>query len=566
MTVAKTVTATFNIGTIYYSLSVSKSGIGTGVVTSSPSGINCGSSCTASYTSGTFVMLTASANPGSTFTGWSGACSGTESCTVSMTAAKSVIATFNTSGGTTYSLSVSKSGTGTGVVTSSPSGINCGSSCTASYTSGTFVMLTASANPGSTFTGWSGACSGTESCTVSMTAAKSVIATFNTSGGTTYSLSVSKSGTGTGVVTSSPSGISCGCNCTASYTSGTSVTLSASPDPGSTFTGWSGGGCSGTRDCQVTMDGDKNITATFELTVVSNYILSVTKTGLGTVTSSPSGINCGSSCTASYTSGTSVTLSASPDPGSTFTGWSGACTGTVSTCTVIMNSSKDIGAQFTTSSTSSVLTVTFGGTGEGVVNSNPGTYINCSSDRSYTDCTETFTKGASVTIIATAGLANTFAGWSGACTGTNTSCTISMTEDKNAIATFNPMGTHTLTILKTGTGTGKVTAPFIDCGSTCTMNYYDGAPANLTATPDVNSTFANWSGDCTGSTCALIMNSDKRVTATFNATTTPPVVFSPMLLPECAQSGLTTGVWAKHNSNFWLTSNMCKMGTTCRHE
>jgi hypothetical protein len=77
-------------------------------------------------------------------------------------------------------LSVTKAGAGGGTVTSSPAGINCGSTCTVHYSSGTSVTLTAAAASGSTFTGWSGACTGTGICTVSMTAARSVTAAFNT--------------------------------------------------------------------------------------------------------------------------------------------------------------------------------------------------------------------------------------------------------------------------------------------------------------------------------------------------------------------------------------------------
>jgi endo-1,4-beta-xylanase len=76
-------------------------------------------------------------------------------------------------------LTVTKSGSGSGTVTSSPSGINCGSTCSASYASGASVTLTATPASGSTFAGWSGACNGTATCTVSMTAARSVTATFN---------------------------------------------------------------------------------------------------------------------------------------------------------------------------------------------------------------------------------------------------------------------------------------------------------------------------------------------------------------------------------------------------
>ncbi|OJH40267.1 cellulase family glycosylhydrolase [Cystobacter ferrugineus] len=84
-----------------------------------------------------------------------------------------------------FTLTVTKSGAGGGTVTSSPSGIDCGSTCSATYSSGTSVTLTATAASGATFAGWSGACSGTGACTVSMTAARSVTATFNTSGSST---------------------------------------------------------------------------------------------------------------------------------------------------------------------------------------------------------------------------------------------------------------------------------------------------------------------------------------------------------------------------------------------
>ncbi|WP_157995065.1 cellulase family glycosylhydrolase [Peristeroidobacter soli] len=170
------------IGTpVNYALTVTKAGAGSGTVTSTPSGINCGATCSASYSTGTSVTLTATAASGSTFSGWSGACSGTSACTVSMTVARAVTATFSSTA-TTFPLAVTKAGTGSGTVTASPSGINCGSTCTANYASGTSVTLTAAAASGSAFAGWSGACTGTSTCTLSMTAARNVTATFNTSG------------------------------------------------------------------------------------------------------------------------------------------------------------------------------------------------------------------------------------------------------------------------------------------------------------------------------------------------------------------------------------------------
>lgn len=80
---------------------------------------------------------------------------------------------------------------------------------------------------------------------------------------TTPTLSLTRAGSGSGTVTSSPSGISCGSDCTQTYAAGTRVTLTASAASGSRFTGWSGGGCSGTGTCSVTVSGAVSVTATF---------------------------------------------------------------------------------------------------------------------------------------------------------------------------------------------------------------------------------------------------------------------------------------------------------------
>ena len=83
----------------------------------------------------------------------------------------------------THTLTVTKGGSGTGTVTSSPTGIDCGVTCSASFSQGTVVTLTASAAAGSTFTGWGNACTGTGSCVVTLDQDVSVSATFNTNQG-----------------------------------------------------------------------------------------------------------------------------------------------------------------------------------------------------------------------------------------------------------------------------------------------------------------------------------------------------------------------------------------------
>lgn len=156
-------------------LSVSKAGNGSGAVTSSPVGISCGSNCSHAYPLGTTVTLTATPAAGSEFVGWSGACTGTGTCTVAMSLPRSVVATFARR---SQLLRVATTGKGTGKVTSNPSGISCGPTCFHNYAYGTSVTLTAKAGKKSAFAGWSGACRGKRICTVSMTDTRTVKASF----------------------------------------------------------------------------------------------------------------------------------------------------------------------------------------------------------------------------------------------------------------------------------------------------------------------------------------------------------------------------------------------------
>jgi hypothetical protein len=158
-------------------LSVARAGTGSGTVTSSPAGISCGGTCAALFPANTVVTLTAGAAAGSTFSGWSGACTGTGACQVTMSANQSVTATF-TSSVVRHTLTVTRAGNGAGTVTSSPAGINCGTACSATYPVSTAVTLTAVPAAGSTFAGWTGACSGAGACQVTMSAARSVGANF----------------------------------------------------------------------------------------------------------------------------------------------------------------------------------------------------------------------------------------------------------------------------------------------------------------------------------------------------------------------------------------------------
>ena len=314
-----------------------------GAVTSSPRGINCGATCRASFSVGSIVTLTPHADTGFTFKGWSGACSGTEPCVVTMDSAKSVSATFNFTSVPTYTLILAKTGNGT--ITSSPEGIDCGTTCSATFNSGKTVTLKPTAGAGYTFSSWGGACSGAGACTVTMNGDQTVTAQFVTAGDAKYLLKVTKASTGR--VTSSPGGIVCGGQERACSGQFATVTLTAVPNSGYAFKNWVG--CPGSTGpkCTLTLTQPATVRAIFAK--LPKYQLKITKTKNGLITSDPKGLKCGyttKTCNANFVSGTSVRVTATPKPGAAFTGWSGACSGKAATCTLIMDGKKGVGATF----------------------------------------------------------------------------------------------------------------------------------------------------------------------------------------------------------------------------
>jgi len=122
----------------------------------------------------------------------------------------------------------------------------------------------------------------------------------------------------------------------ATYTSGTEVTLTATAEPGWTFTGWDGDASGDVNPLTIIMDANKNITATFSQ---DQYTLTVTPIGSGSVDIDP--------VQTTYTYGTEVSLTATAEPGWTFTGWDGDASGDVNPLTIIMDANKSITAHFT---------------------------------------------------------------------------------------------------------------------------------------------------------------------------------------------------------------------------
>lgn len=190
----------------------------------------------------------------------------------------------------------------------------------------------------------------------------------------TFPVSVNSSGTGGALIASGENPPAISCNilppaantgaCSNNYASGASVTLTATPNPGSTFVTWSGvAGCTTSPVCTFTVSSATTVNATFNLTPVSVTLnLTGAGGGNGSVTSDVSStngiLNCASvggvtasggnqGCSGPYPQGTVVTLTESPGVNSTFAGWSGACSGsTATTCQVPLNSNQTVTANF----------------------------------------------------------------------------------------------------------------------------------------------------------------------------------------------------------------------------
>ncbi len=482
-------------------LTVARNGTGSGLVSSSPSGVNCGGDCTESFPEGGSVTLSAIAATGSTFSGWSGACSGMGSCTVSMTADRHVIATFT---GQPQTLQVLRQGTGMGSVTSSPAGIQCGSTCSVSLPYNTLVTLSANAAAGSRFTGWGGACFGTGSCTVTLTSARQVTATFATQ---SHAITVTKAGAG--MVTSSTSPLQCGKKCNSTQPHGSLLALAATPSAGSVFIGWSGA-CSGAGTCMVPVNEPTAVHAEFRK---SHFRLTYRHLGkgLGTVTAEQGVLQCSRNCISAMPSTSPLTLVAQPSDGSYFAGWGGVCTGiTTNRCTVSMDAARTVTATY--HRITHALDTVVQGDGKGRITSRPKG-VNCA-----IECSRSFNSGTLVTLTANPAKGSLFAGWGGVCSGTSTrGCVVPMTEAKRAVAHFTPSH-YVLNVSKTGTGRGAVASAEsgLNCGKTCTRRQPIGSSVTLTATPTSGSVFSGWSGACTGSaSCTVNMTQARHVTALF---------------------------------------------------
>ncbi len=497
-------------------LRVVRDGTGSGTVTSAPPGIDCGSTCASAFMDGSAVTLTAVAAPGSRFTGWgddAAACGSGASCPVLIAAPVTTArATFTR---IRHPLTVERAGAGMGTVRSDPAGIDCGATCTADFDEGTSVRLTPVPAAGSIFAGWELApsCMSGTLCTVAVSAPTVVRARFERA---PVTLTVTRTGAGTGAVREDTTGtlrIDCGADCAETLTPPATVRLLAVPAAGSTFAGWTGGGCGGSGNpCAASVDADTTVTARFD---VARWTLDVTVGGGGTgnVVSVPAGaIDCGVDCDETYDHGATVTLEARPAAGSFFAGWGGACSGAATTCLVTMDRARMVTATFSTSSYT--LSVSRAGTGTGTVReTSPGSSIDCGAS-----CSASYPANTSVTLAAAPDACSNFTGWSAPCSGAG-ACTVMVTGPTMVSATFEAR-TYTLTVTTAGGATvvnraGDPSGIACPTPGPCMAGYACGATALLEASCPAGSMFTGWSlASCGASTsCDVLVTADTAVTA-----------------------------------------------------
>ncbi len=208
----------------------------------------------------------------------------------------------------------------------------------AAYDSNSTVQLTATPAMGYHFTGWSGDLSGTiNPVNVIMDANKNITANFAIN---MYTLTVNAT---SGSVTKVPD--------LATYEENAIVQLTATPATGYHFTGWSGDLNGTTNPVNVTMDANKNITASFTINTIKSFTLTVNATN-GSVAKVPD--------RAAYDSNSTVQLTATPATGYHFTGWSGDLNGTTNPVNVIMDANKNITASFEMDINTYAITATAG--------------------------------------------------------------------------------------------------------------------------------------------------------------------------------------------------------------
>ena len=348
-----------------------------------------------SFNSGTSVSVTATPSVGYSFTNWTegvNIVSSSSNYNFTIIANRTLVANFTIIPASQFTVVLSSNpligGTTTGA---------------GSFNSGTSVPVTATPGVGYTFTNWTEGAnivSSSSNYTFTIIANRTLVANFTAIPPSQFAVNLSSNPPTGGTTTGG-----------GSFNSGASVSVSATPNVGYTFTNWTEGliVVSSSSNYTFTISGNRTLVANFTA-IVSTYTLNVTAVN-GPVVKNPN--------QATYNSGVNVVLTATPTTGYVFTSWSGDATGSTNPLTVTMNSNKNITANFTAVVNAFTLNVT---AVNGTVVKNPDQ--------------PTYNSGVSVQLTATANSGYTFTSWSGDATGSVNPLTVVMNSNKNITANF----------------------------------------------------------------------------------------------------------------------------------
>lgn len=412
-------------------------------------------------------------------------------------------------------------------------GLTCGTVCSVGLAAATATAtLTATPNAGYKFIGWGGDCAGKPAtCALAMSADKTVSATFAS---TTNPIAVTIVGSG-GYVGVNLGDKTCLSSCTVMATSSTDVRATAGTQPNNRFVGW-GGDCAGKPNpCSLDMTSPKAITATFE--PIPTYTLTVNRPTGGWIFSSADGgskLQCGGSynsgagykkCSVQLPQGSTIELTFVQDIGYQGVTWSGDCAaaGTGGICKVAMSANKAVSAASNKSQTNTIA-ITINGSG-GYVGVNLGDK-SCSSS-----CTVTASVAPDVRVTAGVQPNNRFKGWGGDCAGQGNPCSLNTSVPHAVTASFEPIATYTLTIVKPPGGfvfSRDDGGNTLQCGGSynsgagytkCSAQRPQGSTIDLGFVPNVGMTKIIWGGDCAaaggGNVCTVRMDAARSVSANF---------------------------------------------------
>lgn len=324
---------------------------------------------------------------------------------------------------------------GDGVVRTADRAVRCGADCSARYKRRAVVTLKASPARFFRFKRWSGGCVGTApKCIIALDRSTTVRAKF-----ARKSATVSVAVGGPGKVVSEPEGLDCGTaatSCTARFRQGTTLRLTASPDADGVFEGWDGTVCAGTTatTCDFVVAGDVRASATFRHAAPEpgDQLLTVVPEPGANVVSVPAGIDCPEVCSASFASGTRVTLSGAG-------GWEGGCVGAAVDCVIVVDETLGVTAR-AAAAPSRVFGVNVSVSGPGVVSGGKSIrskQIRCgTATGSLSDCAQLFAFDIRVKLKAVPRRGADFAGWRGFCSGKKRRCGLRMTAAKTVFAYF----------------------------------------------------------------------------------------------------------------------------------